>query len=263
MLNNEYIKKEFLLSLKKEIEMLENKEKNIKLINFRINFVKNLEITARAMQLVAPFVLVASVVTGFFLIRKDIPFFRDNKKLYSSISFRIDNNGNISERRVYDDTTNSSVMSYYSDWRNNDDGTYSRDIEIYSIDDITYGEVVEFLANNSLDKTLGDYVISYEEVVSNKAYTTSESYVEAVIYIEDKNNYILEKESVNSNYVSVSSYVICLLLTQLIPISYRSRSSFSFSESVDDIKAQYKPLSVEHIRKKIKIKKDNYNRLMR
>lgn len=54
-----------------------------------------------------------------------------------------------------------------------------------------------------------------------------------------------------------------LLLSAVIFVIRSEISSFSFISSVNEIQNQYEPVDIEKLIKKLEIKKDNYNQLVR
>ena len=59
-------KEKMLLQLQKEIESIEYDIQHSKINNAKIETIRNLKIGARALQLVAPYVLTASIIAGGF-----------------------------------------------------------------------------------------------------------------------------------------------------------------------------------------------------
>ena len=131
------IKKEILLQLQNEIENIKNKIKNIKLVNTKITLVRNLKISLWPLQLVASYFLTVTITTGLYSI---------TVKLYLNSVTVIYNNGEISKRYFYSDKQEDAIFVYhYNKWLENNDGTYYRNVDIYSIANISYDEVVTLI----------------------------------------------------------------------------------------------------------------------
>lgn len=140
------IKKEILLQLQNEIEDIDNKIKNIKLVNTKTMVVRNLKISLKALQLVAPYVLTATITTGLYSITVGVPFVKNDGKLYLNSITAIYNNGEISKSYFYSDKQEDAIFVYhYNKWLENNDGTYYRNVDIYSIANISYDEVVTLI----------------------------------------------------------------------------------------------------------------------
>ena len=99
--------------------------------------VRNLKISLKALQLVAPYVLTATITTGLYSI---------TVKLYLNSVTVIYNNGEISKRYFYSDKQEDAIfVCHYNKWLENNDGTYYRNVDIYSIANISYDEVVTLI----------------------------------------------------------------------------------------------------------------------
>ena len=119
--------KKLLLQMKKEMETLEWEIEHSRLVNIKVGTIRNLKISARALQLVAPYVLTAGIIAGGFTLLGNIPFYGgDEWKVYSTVMTEFDNNGNIRYEQQYDSYKSSSdnKLYYYTKWQQNDDGCF-------------------------------------------------------------------------------------------------------------------------------------------
>lgn len=270
--------KKMLLQMKKEIESLESEIKHSSLVNARIGAIRNLKISARALQKVAPYVLTAGIVAGGFTLLGNIPFYGgDEWNVYSNVMTEFDNTGNIRKEQQYDtfkdDSDNTldnsdSMLYYYSKWQKDGDGSYSRTVQTYSIKKKTYEDIIKLFEqeNLKLEDVLGEPSSNIKETRNNLAdeELEEESFIKAVIYNEDENDYIIHKETVGENVLISILYVLVTALAELAPLYFRSEiSSFDFSDCVDEIKRKHQPLDVETLTKKLELKRDNYNRITR
>lgn len=270
--------KEMLLQMKKEIETLESEIKHSNLVNARIGAIRNLKISARALQKIAPYALTAGIIAGGFTLLGDIPFYpNDEWKVYSNVMTEFDNYGNIRTEQQYDsfedenDNTldsSDSMLYYYSNWEKNDDGFYSRTIQTYSIKNKTYEDIIKFFGeeNINLEDVLGEPNSNIKETRNNLTdeELQEESFVKAIIYNKDENDYIMHKETVGENILFSVLYVLITGLCELAPLSWRSEhSNFDFADCVEEIKRKHQSLDIDTLTKKLELKKDNYNRLMR
>lgn len=269
--------KKLLIQMKQEIEELEFEIKNSKPINAKIKALRNLKITGRALQLAAPYVLTAGIVAGGFTLLGDIPFYpNDEWKIDSNVMTELDNAGNIRTEQQYDDfkvndntvDNSDSMLYYYSEWRKNDDGVYSRTVQTYSIKEKSIEDIMELFKEEDLklEDVLGEPSSNIKETKNNltEDEIQEKSIIKAIIYNKDENNYIMHKETVGENIGLSVLYLIVTIFAELAPLYYRSEfSSFDFSDCVDEIKRSHQPLDIDTITKKLELKKDNYNRLMR
>lgn len=264
-------KKKMLLQMKKEIETLENELKYSKLVNLKISTVKNLKISLRFMQRITPYVLSAGIIAGGCkLIGFGLPFYSgDTLKINSNTMKEFDSLGNVRYEQQYDDYANSSnILYYYSQWQPDINGLYTRNVETYKLDELTEEEILKLF--NKEDLKLSDI---FGEPISKKRETknnvTEEELqqndcLKAIIYSEDKNNYILYKETKEENNVITAAYLALTAVVELIPFFIRSNiSTFDFDDCVSEIKRKYPAVDTDELIKKLEIRRSNYNRLMR
>lgn len=263
-------KKKMLLQMKKEIESLEYDIQHSTLANAKIGTIRNLRIGARALQLVAPYVLTAGIVTGGYTLLGDIPFYGgDEWKVYSNVMTEFDNAGNIRYEQQYGSFKNSNnKLFYYTRWEQNEDGFYSRIVQTYSIKKKTYEDIIELFGqeNLKLEDILGNADSTIRETKNNitEEELQAESCIKAIIYSKDENDYIVHKETVGENVLLSVVYVLLTLLCEIIPLKIRSDvSSFDFEYCVDRIKEKYPLVDIDELTKKLEIKRNNYNRLTR
>ena len=196
-------KKKMLLQMKKELETLEYELKHSKLVNLKISTVKNLKISLRFMQRIAPYVLTAVIMAGGCkLVGGGIPFYSgDTFKINSNTMKEFDSLGNIRYEQQYDDYDNSSnILYYYSQWQQGNDGFYSRNVETYKLDELTEEEILKLFAKEDLNLSdvFGDPTSKKRETKNNvtEEEIQQKDYLQAIIYNEDENDYIIHKETI-------------------------------------------------------------------
>lgn len=273
--------KEMLSQMKQEIETLKSNIKQAKLRNVKIWATRNLKISARSLQRVAPYALTAGIVTGCFTLTHNTPFYLDEWKVYPNIMTEFDNFGNIrtkSQKDHFKDDNgkkldnSDSMLYYYSKWEKNDDGFYSRSIQTYSIKKKTYEDIVKLFEeeksfekeNLSLMDFLGYPTSNIMETRNNltNEELQEESFMEAFIYNKDKNNYVTYRETIYENRSDSMLYVLITMFFELLLYAWRDKCSyFSFKVSIQEIKRKYQPLDVDTLKKTLKLKQDNYSRI--
>lgn len=264
-------KKKMLLQMKKELETLENELKYSKLVNLKISTVKNLKISLRFMQRIAPYVLTAGIMAGGCkLIGGGIPFYSgDTFKINSNTMKEFDSLGNIRYEQQYDDYENSSnILYYYSQWQQGNDGFYSRNVETYKLDELTEEEILKLFAKEDLNLSdvFGEPTSKKRETKNNvtEEELQQKDYLQAIIYNEDENDYIIHKETMGENIAVTVIYLLLTALAELIPLFIRSEiSSFDFDDCVREIKRKHPSVGTEELAKKLEIKRSNYDRLTR
>ena len=105
-----------------------------------------MKISLWPLQLVASYVLTATITTGLYSITVGVPFVKNDGKLYLNSITAIYNNGEISKSYFYSDKQEDAIFVYhYNKWLENNDGTYYWNVDIYSIANISYDEVVTLI----------------------------------------------------------------------------------------------------------------------
>lgn len=261
--------KKLLTQMQKEIKNLEFEIKYSKLINLKINVIKNLKISGRALQLIAPYLVTLGIGAGVFKNLGVTPFYRDDIKAYANIMTEFDNIGNIRTEEQYGDFEGKNGKLYcYGKWEKDDNGEYFRMIQMYSIKKETYETMMELFNQDELklEDIFGNPDSQIKETKNNltKEELEQEPFLKAIVYNKDKDNYVIYKETIRSNITSTLVYLtISFFIGLLIAMVREDCSTFSFSNCVDDIKRKHTTIDIELLTKKLEIKKDNYNRLMR
>ncbi len=262
--------KKLLDCMKKEIEILEFETKFPHFVNAKINTVKNLKISAKALQLVAPYVLVSGILVLPFAFFGKTPFYGgDEWKQYSHVMTEVDHSGTVRQVQQYSEFENEdNQLYYYTKWQQGEDGQYFREIRTYSIKEKTYEDAIKMLDQDHvvLENLLGKPTSIFKET---KSHVTSlelekDPFMSVIVYDIDKNDYLVHKETVQENIAYSLLYI--LLAVGLSTSTYMFRrvfSTFNFSNSLEQIKNDYPSLDLDSIMKKLEIRKDNYKRLTR
>lgn len=267
--------KQMLLKMKKEIETMENEINDYKFEYIKKSTIKNLKITARAFQLVAPYILTAGIVAEIFNISGNKPFSSNNERVYLNTMTEFYSMGNINIKKQYGDFKDSienildnrdSVLYFYSKWEKDSNNSYYRIIEIYSIKNKTYEDVKKILSQDDLEKYL-DGSNYYEKEIKNDLNIqelNSKNFIKAIVYDKDKNDYIEYKKNIFKNISCSIIYIFLASFCEFIPFYLRSNySKFDFMKSVNKINEKYKTKDINVLIKKLEIKKNNYDRMMR
>lgn len=267
--------KQMLLKMKKEIETMENEINDYKFEYIKKSTIKNLKITARAFQLVAPYILTAGIVAEIFNISGNKPFSSNNERVYLNTMTEFYSMGNINIKKQYGDFKDSiknildnrdSVLYFYSKWEKDSNNSYYRIIEIYSIKNKTYEDVKKILSQDDLEKYL-DGSNYYEKEIKNDLNIqelNSKNFIKAIVYDKDKNDYIEYKKNIFKNISCSIIYIFFASFCEFISFYLRSNySKFDFMKSVNKINEKYKTKDINVLIKKLEIKKNNYDRMMR
>lgn len=263
-------RKEMLLKMKNEIEELKLDINNSKKANLKNNMIRKLKISLRTGQLIAPYVLTAGIIFKIFSLLGYTPFIFDERKKELNIKKDIDNLGNIYYEKQYNDFENSlNTISYVGKWYKESDGLYSRMIKIYSAEKIEEKMITKIINNSdilSLEEVFGTPISTKIETKNNitEEERKNKSFLKSILYSKDSNEFIIIKESLENNISTSILYFLATMLAGALSFIIRSEcSSFDFNECINEIKEDYPLIDIEELKLKLKIRQNNYNRLMR
>lgn len=249
--------------LKFEIKVLEWKIQNYDLISHSNNIIKNLKVYSGIFRSLAPYLLTVGIVTsGFKIVTGTYPFYRDDIKKYSHIKSELDSLGHIKYEQQYDAFDNETNLLYhYSKWYQKDN-KYYRTVDIYEIKKLSEDNIIELLNSKdiNLESILGKRVSS--NIEENIYVNENNEYFEAILYNEDKNDYIVVKEAILKNILCSILYIFVLELIEMVPFVYcNTYSKFDLKKYLNDVESRECNFTKNNLIKLLKIKKQNYERL--
>jgi hypothetical protein len=254
--------------LSNEIDNLENRIKHVGIENFKKLSIRNIKIFGRFMQMIGPYIIAAVIpfVGQSFLF--DIPFYPEEIKQPNCYMIELDNKGIISYQNQYKSFSNADNIIYiYGKWEKGDDNYYHRTIKSYLFDEINLDELKELV--NKKDLEIEDILGNpYEVKNENKNILTEEemnedSYIQAIYYYKDKDDYIIVRQPVGENIVCGLVYLFIIFITEGGVLKYRSEfSNFSYYGKVDRLKEKYEKTDVKVLEKKLEVKKNSLSRLI-
>ncbi len=262
-------KKKMLIEMQKEIKKLEKEINHPTISNAKIYSLRGLKIMLRTGQLIAPFAVTAGITVGIFSVAGRTPFYRDKYKQKLEMMKEIDSLGNIRYEEQYEEYENSTnVIFYYNKWNFIEDNLYSRNIEVYKIDDLTEEKILKLLNNDivSLREILGEPISKKKETKNNLSEEElhSDSFLKAMIYSKFDDDFIMVKESLKDNIATTLLWVLLTILAESLPLSWRCyESDFNYGYCIDRIKRNHPTIDIEDLTKKLEIKRNNYDRLTR
>lgn len=262
--------KNMLLQMKKEINELEEQIKYSKINNPKNYMLRGLKIMLRTGQLIAPFVVTAGMIIGVFSVFGLTPFYRDDKKQKLQMMKEFDSLGNIRYEQQYEEYENSkNVISHYSKWNFVEDNLYSRDIEIYSMNDISEEQILKLINENnicSLQEVLGEPISKKTETKNNLSEEELQDgpFLQAMIYSKIADDFIIVKESLGDNIRLTFLWILATLTAEIILLLWRTDvSHFNYGYCIEEIKEKHPIIDVNFLTKKLEIKRSNYDRLTR
>lgn len=255
-----------MLKLQKEIKELEHKKEIRKGLNKSINIKRNFLIALKISLHSLPYILSTSIILLFCNFISGFP--KGNKKVYLNIMTELDSQGNVRYERQYGSFESDNFMCSYSKWFL-EDGLYSRIIKTYNIESKTKEELMALLEKDdlSLEDVFGKPISNIKESKENltEEEINEEAFIKLAIYEEDKNDYIIQKLSTEDIITGSALFIMLVTLVNLLICILRN-DFCNYKELIEKIKEKYpdeNPEALEELQLKLKIKKDNYERLTR
>ena len=232
-------------------------EEKVKSKNKRLKAVKNLKISLKVAQLVAPYVVATGITVGVLKLTGDgLPFYRDNIERCATITKTFDTLGNESIEKQFGSTKSSTnLIRHYTELEKEDNGLYTRKIETYEMNEKDSDEIEKIMKADIdydiLNEILGEpSSVSYEtknDLTSKEL--EAKDYLQAVVYSKDHDNVLVEKESKQKNTINtIGELVMCLLECVVITI-FGKKGRDNFKNQIADIKYEYKPIDKESLEK--------------
>ena len=255
-------KKKFLLSLQKEIENLEQEIREGKINQMQRKKKKNSTIN----RLIIPYIVATGLTLTLFTIFAKTPFYQDLIKNYLEERKEFDSLGNSKYEELYENEDEKSTLTYKTKWLKKENGLYERTLKTYQIKDLDETKIKEIVQNkeiNSLEEVFGKPIMISTEIEPNLAQEQlkEDSYLQAIIYLENKDKFVYVKESILEN--AIGAILIYLAIIALIKASQQSKSKFNYDEIMMQINQEYPDIPVSELEKKLVIKKANYQKLTR
>lgn len=249
--------------LKKDIKKLEEDIKNAKTKNQKVKALRGLKYSLRFLQLIAPYAVAAGIGLGAFHALGITPFIRDEHKKYLESENQFDSLGNVRYEEQYDNYKNAiASITYYGEWKKDDDGLYKRDIKKYAnkkIDNDTIKEIVEKKDINSLEEIFGDPIARSVEKKNNitEEELNKKAYLQATTYSKDKDDFIIVTEDLATNIGTTILFLVVLILLEVGTLSYREQlTSFNFGDSISDIKDRHRLIDTNEMIEQLENKKN-------
>lgn len=261
-------KQKMMNDLNRKIKSDERRIKFYGCYRTKIYLLRNLKILIKIDQLIIPYILAAGITTGIFSSFGRIPFYRDNYKKNLEIMKKVDSLGNIKYEEQYEEYDNPvNTIFYYSKWKLESDGIYYRDVYTYIVKNITENKMIQIINGkheNILD-VLGEPVSINKESKSNllDEELNSDGLIEGIIYSKSKDNFIVVKESINSNFFTTLLCILCVMFLEYLIDNIRIYFDIDYKKIIKEIKDNNKPNDIKELTKLLEIDKDNYERLMR
>lgn len=254
------------LDNKKHKKVISKMKRDIKFFQFKMNHkllekMKN-EINRRGRisfckgRIIAPYLIALGISVGSFSIFGATPFILDKRKSYEKTMKEIDASMNTRIISQYDAfETNENVITYYQKWKKNSDNTYSRDIKIYKLDDISENKIFELLNSDvsDIEELFGDPISTKLETrnILNSDELSKGGFLQARIYSEDEGNYIYVYQPITDNCKETVFWFFLFILFETFAFIYRGLSSFSYGNEVKRINRIYSKEDLDMLEKRL------------
>lgn len=262
-------RKKLLLKLEQNLKELENEVNEAKKRNVKNKIIRRTKISLRTAQLVAPYLLTASITFRFFSSIGFTPFVIDNNKKFLETKKDFDSLGNIKYENQYTAFENPySTISYVGKWSKYDDTFYSREVKTYNIKKIDEETIHKIVNDNNIDELESIFnspksTVQISNNITEKDLET-EPYIEATLYSTKTNEFISIKETVGKNIFTTFIWVLLTFLFELMTLVIRENiDKFNYGNCIYAIKQEYPIADINELTKKLEIAKNNYNRLTR
>lgn len=268
-MGNEKHNNKIAKQLNREINDLEFKLKHPKLTNIGNTSIRNLKIGSKLLQAAAPCILTVSLCGYTFCSLGFTPFVRDEIRDYARFKTEVDNIGKtVVEKQYYEYDDDSNAVFLYSNWELDKHGSFNRYVKIYHVNVKTLDRLIEYLEMDSatIEDALGEPYRTYIETKGSLAEEdmTEEPYIKVMFYDHDKEDVTFRRETIGENAANTILFIFISLFGSVSTQSFVNKKlPVDYKEIIFNIKERYKSISSEDIQKKLEIKRENYERLMR
>lgn len=256
--------------LSEEINDLEFRLNHPKLADLKNSSMKNIKIGGRLLQAAAPCVLSISLCGYAFSTFGFTPFVSDDVETCAHSRTIVDNVGRkLSEKQYYAYEEEYNALYLYSNWELDKNGSFSRTVKTYFVNERTLDNLVEYLEMDSatIEDALAQPYRIYTETKDNltEEQIKEKPYVKVIYYDHDTNDVVVRKETIGENVTTTALFIIFSLFGSCTASTLvKKKLPVNLEDAIYNIKEQYNTeLSSDDILKKLEIKKDNYERLMR
>lgn len=265
---------ELLEKLKKEISDLEKIINNTKNYKLKRKAIRDLKLSLELLKEICPYIITASIIGGVFTICGETPFYKQNTKYNLNTRYEFNNDGKYSIQEQYDEYKNAvNRICTYTKWEYKDN-KYTRIIREYSGTDfnnifeefsklieketLTENDIINFF-NNKVNLILDNPTYTRIEI-TNSIPNENNNYIKLEYYDENKDEFIIREEKDYDNMVSSLTYILATTLGCLILGALKENKSNTKKEKI--IEEYLNSIDIDELKIKLKIKKDNYERLV-
>ena len=252
--------------LKVDIGNLEDTLKDIKPNNLKKQLIKNIKISEKLLKFIMPFAL---ITCGTFSIASDFnftPVKLDDSKICQNKKTEFDNRNNETIEYQYEEFPEIDNRLFYTGkWYKTDDDYFEREYRIYpiSLDSIEQIKTLLKTDEELLIESLGEPLTSVTTLKNNITPEELEEnpLISVVTYSKDENKCIIGKESKLTNAANTLLYLIGNAGICLLIVSRVKAFQMDIMSEIRKLNNKYKLEDEKLLKRKLEIKKENYERL--
>jgi hypothetical protein len=267
LVEKEKTEEEIVDDLQKEINSLEKEIDTIEKTNFKKAVIKNVKLTGKFLRKWVPILVVGVTFSLAYngLVAK--PFQRQPIKAPAYTRTTQDSLGNIDVYKQY--TSFSSTQNYVdvtSPWEKNDDG-YSQTVKRYYLNEENTKMVLDVLNGNLVASFDSIFSVPNAVAVNTSNHLTEEELnnketIKVVFFDEDKNDTIVRQTELTEEIGITLVYLMGILLVECLALAALENDRNKCDSKIREIKENYQPLYTEPLKKELKLKREECNKLI-
>ncbi len=232
-------------------------EEDVKSKNRKLKALKNLKISLRVAQLVAPYIISLGLPIGIFkLFGRGIPFNLESIEHHPVIMKEFDTLGNEKIVKQYDSfDISNNLIRHYTELNKEDTGVYTREIETYELNEENLDKIEQIMNTDydKLNEVLGEPNLVVNEIKNNPTNEElkTKDYLQAVIYSYDYDDVLIEKETKNQDLALTIGEGLEFLIASICITVFRHSLGYSFKNHIANIKEKYEPIDEKSLEKEL------------
>ena len=219
-----------------------------------------------------PYVVTTGIIAGTFSIMGYAPFIFDRKKEYLNSKKMIDSENNIKIEEFYDSKEDKlfNTISIVSNWSKKGD-MYERTITTYDAHLYNEEELIRLISeedNVSLDKLFNKYISRTKEQSNSisEEELNKDCYLIITVYDYDSGKFRYIKETASTNFVTTFITLLIILGANFVVNTVSSGNGLGearYQEQIEKLNEKYPNIDIDELKRKLEIRKENYQRLTR
>lgn len=267
LLDNEKNEEVTVDNLQKEINSLETELSTIEKTNFKKAVIKNVKITGKFLRKWVPIIATGVAFSVAYTNYVGKPFQTQPVKASAYTRTTQDNLGNIDIYKQY--TSFSSTQNYVditSPWVKDENG-YSQTVRRYYLNNDNTKQVLDVLNGDLIASFDSIFTIPNAVAVNTSNHLTEEELnsketIKVVFYDEERDNTVIRKTELVEEIGVTLVYVLGILLVEAIAMSALEKDRNKCDQKIKEYKDNYQPLFTEPLEKELKLKREEYNKII-